>query len=381
MEDELEEVVSPLAMSDEDFLASPPPVVTQDETVDTAHPVETDVVDVVDVEEEETVIPVVEDDKANQDVEPTVDTEVKTAPTKAAPLVEKGQPVKADKPADAADEKVEAPDYKALYESLMAPLKANGKNIELRKPEELLQLAQMGANYTSKMQAIAPHRKVLLMLEQNGLLDEGKLSYLIDLDKKNPQAIAKLVKDSGIDPLDMDVSAESTYREGNHRVTDDETNFHTALGELSSTQDGRATLQAINTWDHASKELLLKESGIMATIHEQRSNGIYDRIVEEVDRQRMLGAIPASTSFLHAYKAVGDFLDSTGSFADLVKPTIPAVKAPVATRPVVPKSVLANGEKATAAATTASSPRKASVLINPLAMSDDDFLKQMANRL
>ncbi len=69
------------------------------------------------------------------------------------------------------------PDYKALYEKVMAPLKANGKTIDIKSPEELIQLAQMGANYTRKMQAIAPHRKVLLMLENNGLLDEGKLCF------------------------------------------------------------------------------------------------------------------------------------------------------------------------------------------------------------
>lgn len=59
------------------------------------------------------------------------------------------------------------------------------ETIELRDSSEAVQLMQKGANYTRKMQDIAPHRKVLLMLENNGLLDEGKLSYLIDLEKKN----------------------------------------------------------------------------------------------------------------------------------------------------------------------------------------------------
>src|SRR5690606_35487577 len=42
---------------------------------------------------------------------------------------------------------VETPviDYKAEHERLMGPVRANGKDIELKSPEELISLAQMGA--------------------------------------------------------------------------------------------------------------------------------------------------------------------------------------------------------------------------------------------
>ena len=50
---------------------------------------------------------------------------------------------------------------------------------------------QMGAGYGRKLQDMQPHLKTLRMLEKNNLLDEGKLSYLIDLDQKNPDAIKK----------------------------------------------------------------------------------------------------------------------------------------------------------------------------------------------
>ena len=67
-------------------------------------------------------------------------------------------------------------DYEAFYKKVMAPFKANGKMITLRSPEEAIQLMQQGANFTKKMQAIAPHRKLLIMLENNGLLDESKIN-------------------------------------------------------------------------------------------------------------------------------------------------------------------------------------------------------------
>lgn len=284
----------------------------------------------------------------------------------------------------ATDTKETPPDYEAFYKKVMAPLKANGKTIDIKTPEELIQLAQMGANYTRKMQAIAPHRKVLLMLENNGLLDEGKLSFLIDIEKKNPEAIKKLIKDAGLDPreIDLDDPQAKPYLEGNHRVTDEEAGFRVILDELSSNPEGKATLQAITLWDQASKEMLWKQPDVMQVIHDQRASGIYDRITTELERQRALGQIPPTVPFLHAYKAIGDQLAAAGGFDDLAKPASqsqqqPDPKTPVATTVQKPKPAVKNGDKANAASSTRSNPREAKTVINPLALSDEDFMKQV----
>lgn len=287
-----------------------------------------------------------------------------------------------------------APDYQGFYEKIMAPFQANGKQIKLRDPDEAIKLMQMGANYTRKLQDIAPHRKVLMMLQNNDLLDETKLSYLIDLDKKNPEAIKKLVKDSGIDPLDIDVQTEPTYQVGNHAVSDAEAGFRNTLEDLTSTPEGFNTVQKINSdLDDASKEALWQSPEIMSILHQQRQAGIYDLIVEEMDRQKILGTIPPTTPFLQAYKQVGDELASAGRFPAEVaeqpgaKPTDTPTGEPgpevVATRVAAPKSQVENGDKASAAATPRSTPRKAETVVNPLAMSDEEFanLSQFNGRL
>ena len=265
-------------------------------------------------------------------------------------------------------------DYKKFYEKIMAPFKANGKLITLKTPEEAIQLMQMGANYTRKMQAIAPYKKTLMMLENNNLLDEDKLSFLIDLDKKNPEAIKKLIKDAGIDPLEIDTSTEPQYKEGSHKVSNEEAAFMSVLDDLKQSQEGMQTIQEINSnWDDASKKILWNSPEIMRTIHQQRANGVYKIITEEMERQRVLGNIPAETPFLMAYKQIGDALAAKQK---------PAPMQPVAIKAkAVKTSSLKNNEKAKAAApnrTTASAPKR---FINPLAMSDEEFLKQMENRL
>lgn len=281
----------------------------------------------------------------------------------------------------------EKTDYEAFYKEVMTPFKANGKLIELRNPAEAVQLMQMGANYTRKMQAIQQHRKVLTMLENNGLLDEGKLSFLIDIEKKNPDAIQKLVKESGIDPLDIDTSEESTYSPGNHSVSEEELNFRSALDELSSNPVGRETLQVINnTWDQASKDVLWKDPATMAAINQQREGGVYDRVVAEIERQRDFGNIPTNVPFLQAYKVIGERMTAEGAFNDLAvnqqqRQQAPKQQMPLATRVAAPKATVAHSDKVSAASPTRSSPKKAEQFVNPLSLSDEEFMKQMGNRL
>lgn len=271
--------------------------------------------------------------------------------------------------------------YKAGYEKIMAPFKADGKMITPRSEEEAISLMQMGANYTRKMQELQPYRKVLLMLQNNGLLDEGKLSFLIDVDKKNPEAIKKLLVDGQINPLDIDTEVAPQYQEGNHRVSDDEAAFATELDDVKSTPEGQATLGIISkTWDDASKQALLENRGWLPTIHAQRENGMYDHIVNEMEHQRTLGRIPANTPFIQAYKAVGDYLAQQGAFGNTqpaaqVPPTTVQAPAAVATRVATPKPTVTHSQQASAASPSRNAPRKAEVLVNPLEMSDEDFMK------
>ena len=294
------------------------------------------------------------------------------------------------KPVDATPEVV---NFEAKYKEAMAPLKANGKTIEIQSMDELRQLASMGANFTRKMQDIAPHRKILAMLENNGLLDEAKLSFYIDVDKKNPEALKKLIKDSGVDPLDIDVSSEPAYQAGNHAVSDSEIAFRAVLEDLQSTPTGQETISLINSsWDQASKEELWKAPEVMATIQQQRENGIYDTISAEINRQAMLGKIPAGTPFIQAYLNVGNELNTRGVFNNLNAPnskgvqnvstqTTASVNVPVATRVVAPKSQVTNSAAANAAASSRQTQKRVISVVNLQNMGDDDFLKNWQNRL
>lgn len=386
-----EETKNPLEMSDEDILKMNPPEV--EEPKEEPHQEEEEKQEESSTEEEDSQEEPKES-KENNDSESKTSKEepkeesteeVKEEPKKEEESNSSGsgskEEEKSSKEAEKKEESKEQPseksatiDYKKFYEKIMTPFKANGKLITLKTPEEAIQLMQMGANYTRKMQAIAPYKKTLLMLENNNLLDENKLSFLIDLDKKNPEAIKKLIKDAGIDPMDIDTSTEPQYKEGSHKVSNEEAAFMTVLDDLKQSQDGMQTIKEINSnWDDASKNILWSSPDIMRTIHQQRENGVYQLIVDEMERQRTLGNISPETPFLVAYKQIGDAL-----VANKQK----AVPQPVAVKAkAVKTSTVKNNEKAKAAAPNRTTPSAPKRFINPLAMSDEEFLKQMKDRL
>lgn len=276
-----------------------------------------------------------------------------------------------------APQQVEQPeiDYKGFYEQVMSPFKANGGTVQLRSPQEVVKLMQMGANYTQKMQILAPYRKKVQMLQKANLLDDDKLNYLIDLSQGNPEAIKKLIKDSKLDPMDLDIYGEQNYVPGNHTVSDAEMQLQTTLDELTSTPEGLQTVNLARGWDQASLSEIGKDPSILATLHEQRMNGVYDFITKEMQHQKMLGNLPDNIPFLQAYKAVGDFClqqlqqrqQQQQAVANLPKGTL---NQGMNTN---------NSAQAKSAAPSGRSRKAASTFVDPFTLSDEEFEKQFAN--
>ena len=254
----------------------------------------------------------------------------------------------------------DAPDngvnYKNAYNKIMAPFKANGREFKVENPDEAVRLMQMGANYTKKMQSLAPNLKLMRMLDNNQLLTEDKIAYLIDLSQSKPAAVSKLLKDGNIDPMEIDTDDAAKYQAGDYSISDKEMSFHDILEDVTSTKAGKETVQHIDTvWDKASKATVFDDPTILSIINEQRSNGIYDKIATEVDRQKTLGTIPNTTPFIEAYKIAGDKLQAQGAFGSpepdtggSVENTEPGPKV-LETRTGSRKPTVTNGEKAKAA--------------------------------
>lgn len=387
-----------LEMSDEEWLKQGPPTVAsepeeaeviQDEVV--AEEVAADVVvEAEEATEDEEVLPEEEQledasilaaDDADLGTPPASDKEAEPKPAEAKPDADaeaKPAVVEDEKPADV-PVAITAEDFQKL---ILAPFKANGREMQVTSPEEAITLMQQGANYNKKMAGLKPHLALVKQLEQNGLLSEEKIGFLIDLSKKNPEAIGKLLKDSGIDPLDLDATKVDGYKPNTYTVSDAQLNLDEVLDDLKDDEHFKPVLHAVaNEWDAASQKVVSDKPDVLRLLTKHKEMGVYDVITTEVERRKALGQL-RGTPALEAYDAVGKELEASGKFAHLVKepvkatPALPIKKTVAAT--TKPKESQAVIDKRKAAASTATVPAKKATVdpdFNPLAMSDEDFAK------
>lgn len=261
-----------------------------------------------------------------------------------------------------------------FMKEVTAPFRANGKDMQIESVEDVRKLMQMGANYNKKMAAIKPNLKFIKMLENNDLLNEESLSYLIDLQKKNPAAITKLLKDSGTNPLELDLEKEHGYEtKDTYTVSDNEVNLDGILDDIRDTDSFKQTIDIVsNKWDAKSKQILVNNPDVIKTINDHVSAGIYDKITQVMNRERILGNLEGMSD-IDGYKYVGDAMYEAGEFdvADQVDQT-PSDDEPAKT---VDPDVKKRKKAASSTKPTVTKRKSSKADFDPLGMSDEDFEK------
>jgi len=257
--------------------------------------------------------------------------------------------------------------------------KANGKEVELTNVDEAVRLLQMGVNYNSKMAALKEPMRFLKQLEKNDLLDEEKLNYLIDLSNKDKGAIQKLLQDSEIDPLDLDMDSDTSYTPNSHAVDQKEMEVDEVLDDLRASP----TFADITDWvgnkaDQQSKTIIYENPELLKTLSEHMNNGIYDIVNKEYEKQQILGNFKGVPTIV-AYKQVGDMINAQGGFDHLSNES---QKSPSSTSTNSNKNSnrnIAQKKKAAARTKGAVSKKPSKEDFNPLAMSDEEFDKFSSN--
>ena len=285
----------------------------------------------------------------------------------------------ADDDADKDETETEVDDVDAATQlkELLAPFRANGRDIQVKDVAEARQLMQMGANYNKKMHGLKPSLKLVKMLDNNGLLDESKLTYLIDLNKKDPEAIKKFVKDSGINPLDLDMEKEPEYKPGTYTVDDSEFALDETLDDIRDTDSFKQTMDIVsNKWDAPSKKALVDSPDVIKTINEHVKLGYYDQISTAVEHERMLGRL-IGMSDLVAYKTVGDAINAAGGFDTPADKSDNTSEKPV-TNDESQKDTKRKSKKRAASSNKRVAKKTKKTIdddFNPLNASDEDFEK------
>lgn len=178
--------------------------------------------------------------------------------------------VEVDKPEEV-DEIVDEEPKIAKYK-----VKANGTELELTN-DELLQLAPKALNYTQKMQEIAPWRKSISALKDNGMTHDD-VNLMIDIMKGDKDAIAEIVKRHKIDTLDLDVE-ESKYRPKDYGKDEHELALEDVVNMIKKDPEFKVTQYVVDdAWDVKSRGELAKNPSMIEGLHVDIKNGTFDKV-------------------------------------------------------------------------------------------------------
>ena len=276
-------------------------------------------------------------------------------------------------------EATEGVNHQEFYNTLTKPFKANGREFQVTNPNDMVALMQKGLNYSKKMEEMKPNLNLIKTLEQYGLTDESKLSYLIDLHNKRPEAIAKLIKDSEIDLYEFDTE------QANHYVPQSKVVRKTQLEEVISevveaNPEFNSVLNTVYTdWDNRSKQAIIDNPNILRIISEQQSNGTYDKIMNIMEYEKAVGRLQGA-AFLQAYSEIEQRLLGGSSEGQAPQQQSQQQQAQAFTAPRPNhsnNSSNASEQKRKVASTSTNTAKPSTEAFDPLKMSDEELIAYM----
>ena len=271
-------------------------------------------------------------------------------------------------------------DYESAYKRVSEPFKANGTDMQVKDPEDIVRLMQMGANYQKKMGQLKPNLKIIKMLENNGLLNEEKLYNLIDLSKKDLKAITKLVKESDIDPLDIDKDVPTDYQPTDYSISDKEYNLDQVLDEIKDTDTFNRTINVLTKdWDTRSKETISEYPEIISIINTHMSNGVFDKVNTILQSEKALGKL-TGVADVDAYRQITEYLAKTGDLRERGSNIKTSESTNVLSKTDEKANADRNKKRKAVAPVKQTTTKKAASDEDFLGLSDEAFMKKYAVR-
>lgn len=191
---------------------------------------------------------------------------------------------------------------------------ANGRQVRVEKPEDIVRLMQMGINYNKKMEAIKPNMGLIKTLKEHGLDNPETLQFLIDLKKHDKTAIAKLLKDAEVDTYDLPDLEETPYTSQTAIISNQQAEFESVLTDLNQLPKGTDLIQSLGrseTWDDNSLEFFRTQPEALYHLYNDKNSGLYDEVLRVIDVDKSLGLIPQTwleKPFVELYEFVASSL-------------------------------------------------------------------------
>ena len=198
---------------------------------------------------------------------------------------------------------------------------ANGQEFEFTEQEMLEQFEIVfgqAMDYTKKTQKMAPFRKMISALEEEGITSE-QLNTAIDALKGNKQAIQTLLKENEIDPFSLSTDQENgeEYSPTDYGKNDTQLGIQDVISKISGDREYEITANVIDEqWDAASRNALASNPSMIEGLHSDIKSGVYDKVAPVAMKMKVLDG--NTKSDIEYYMLAGE--EVLGSEQDSGKP-------------------------------------------------------------
>lgn len=174
-----------------------------------------------------------------------------------------------------------------------APVKtkysANGKEYEFTEDEIKQMFPRVfgqAMDYTKKLQTIQPWRRTIDAIEQ-AKLNHQDVSLMIDVMKGDKNAIAEVLKRTGVDTLDIDTE-ESKYIARDYGRSSGELAIADVIESIKDDPEYVTTHRVITSeWDEPSWAVLSKDPNKIRQLHIDVKTGVYARLQPEAEKLKL----------------------------------------------------------------------------------------------
>ena len=296
-----------------------------------------------DTEEEPTEVVETEDDipAVNEEVE---ETEAEESPNDTEDVTE---------PVDI--------NYETSYAEVMKPIKSGGKEVVVKSIEDMRKFAGMGISFAENMRGVKPLRAIGKTLEEAGIIkdgvaDEAALLRLLDIQNGNKDALAQLMKEQDIDPLDMETE-DINYATERTMATEQTVEVDSVEQELVRRGSVDNVIRELDSMDSRSKQFFNESPNALLKLDDDIKSGAYEKIMGTVRYERSLGNIDGMSD-MDAYIQIAS-----------------AQEAPQEPKPTAQPKPSTAKRKAAGIGSRAPAQKKQPINVDLVSMSDEDFEK------
>ena len=214
---------------------------------------------------------------------------------------------------DEAEEQVAETDTKEVEPEVQVrkyKIKADKQEFEFTE-EELIKLAPKAVDYTKKMQEIAPYRKRISAMKDENITDED-FNLMMDVFKGNKEALASILKKTGIDAFDLDTEKTEPYVPNSYGKDDAALALEEIVTSIQKDPEYDYTRKVVDEqWDASSRQELLNSLSdpslrlkdgrtYLEGIHDDIKTGVYVNVAPIAAKLKILDG--ATKSDLEYYK-------------------------------------------------------------------------------